>query len=312
VKIWVGVTDNDWFELLSKTPDLDEVNFWQPGGNRLFRVLEPNEPFLFKLHSPRNYVVGGGYFSHSTLIPLNLAWESFRFKNGAESLVQMRERVGRYRRGRGDLGADYTIGCILLWAPFFLPRDLWIPVPAGWSPNIVQGKGYDAETEPGASLLRRVEDAQRMAGLVPWAEVVREEEDHRDRYGAPILVRPRLGQGSFRVVVTDAYERRCAITNERVLPTLEAAHIRPYAESGPHRVENGILLRSDLHRLLDAGYMTIASDLRLEVSRRIRDEFHNGREYYALHGRDLRLPRAPYDRPSERFLRWHQENVFRG
>jgi putative restriction endonuclease len=105
-------------------------------------------------------------------------------------------------------------------------------------------------------------------------------------------MRPRLGQGTFRVLVTDAYDRRCALTNEKVLPVLEAAHIRSYAEDGPHRVDNGILLRSDLHILFDRGYLTVTPSLRVEVSRRIHDEF-NGR-VHALHGAGVRQP----DRPS--------------
>jgi putative restriction endonuclease len=40
-------------------------------------------------------------------------------------------------------------------------------------------------------------------------------------------VQPRLGQGAFRLLVTDAYQRRCAVTGERTLPVLDAAHIRP-------------------------------------------------------------------------------------
>ena len=55
MKAFVGVTDFDWFEYLSKLPQIDEVNFWQPGGNQVFRALNPSEPFLFKLHSPRDY-----------------------------------------------------------------------------------------------------------------------------------------------------------------------------------------------------------------------------------------------------------------
>ena len=44
-------------------------------------------------------------------------------------------------------------------------------------------------------------------------------------YGDPVLVRPRLGQGTFRVLVTDNYRRRCAVTGEKALPVLDAAHI---------------------------------------------------------------------------------------
>jgi putative restriction endonuclease len=64
--LFVGVTDGDWYELLANQPGLDEVNFWQPGGNHQFKALSPGELFLFKLHSPLNFIVGGGVFAHAS------------------------------------------------------------------------------------------------------------------------------------------------------------------------------------------------------------------------------------------------------
>jgi len=132
------------------------------------------------------------------------------------------------------------------------------------------------------------------------------------RLGAPMLVLPRLGQGTFRIAVTDAYQRRCAVTEERTLPVLEAAHIRPYSRDGAHEVSNGLLLRTDLHKLFDRGYVTVGPDRRFEVSSRIKEEFENGRDYYALHGRLLRLPKRPDLQPSPATLEWHRNKVFLG
>lgn len=127
------------------------------------------------------------------------------------------------------------------------------------------------------------------------------------------LTRARLGQGAFRVLVTDAYTRRCAITGERTLPVLEAAHIKPFAKSGPNVTANGLLLRSDLHKLFDSGYLSIAPDLSVEVSRKIKEEFENGRDYYALHGRQLVIvPAINRERPSVEYLEWHNNNVYLG
>jgi putative restriction endonuclease len=127
-----------------------------------------------------------------------------------------------------------------------------------------------------------------------------------------MLVLPRLGQGSFRVLVTDAYGRRCAITSERTLPVLEAAHIRPYALQGPHEIKNGMLLRSDLHKLFDGGYLTVdPKDLTVMVSRRIREEFENGREYYRLHGTPIRVPDDRAAAPCREFLEFYSEQVFK-
>lgn len=126
------------------------------------------------------------------------------------------------------------------------------------------------------------------------------------------MVRPRLGQGAFRVMVTDAYERRCVVTNERTLPVLEAAHIKPYSLTGKHEVSNGLLLRSDLHTLFDRGYVTVTRDNRLRVSGRIHDEFEYGRDYYALDGLEIRLPVPPNLSPSRELLEWHADTIFRG
>ena len=115
-------------------------------------------------------------------------------------------------------------------------------------------------------------------------------EESQPRYGDPVTVFPRLGQGSFRLIVTDSYDIRCAFTNSPVLHVLDAAHIRPYSSGGTHVPSNGILLRQDLHTLFDRGYMTVTPSHRIEVSPQIKEEFHNGKEYYRLHGETMRLP----------------------
>ena len=131
-------------------------------------------------------------------------------------------------------------------------------------------------------------------------------------HGAPTLVRPRLGQGAFRLAVTDAYERRCAVTDERTLPILDAAHIRAFSAGGEHAVGNGLLLRTDIHRLFDLGYVTVAEDRRFEVSQRLKADFDNGRHYYEMHGKRLREPRHGALAPAPNALQWHREHRYLG
>jgi len=83
--------------------------------------------------------------------------------------------------------------------------------------------------------------------------------DELRRYGAPQVVQPRLGQGTFRIAVTSAYGA-CAVCGEHSLPALGAAHVRPYADGGTHALPNGLLLRADIHRLYDTGYVTVTPD----------------------------------------------------
>jgi putative restriction endonuclease len=308
MKAYIGVTDFGWFDILRNLPYLEEVNFWQPGGKQLFKALQPNELFLFKLHYPVNKIVGWGFFAYSTLLPISLAWESFGKKNGANNLTEMQQRVGKLRHQSKNHLTDYTIGCILLEQPFFLPEEQWISVP-GWSPSIVQGKGYDLAVEPGLSIFKQLHVNTLISSAIGETSGVHEDQA---RYGKPVTTLPRLGQGSFRVLVTDAYERRCAVTNEKTLPALDAAHIKPYSESGEHVVRNGILLRRDLHALFDQGYATITPSLKFEVSRRIKEEYENGRDYYRLQGTPLWLPDKPSNRPSQEYIKWHNENKYLG
>ena len=301
-KIYLGVTDSRWFGYLAAQKP-DEVNFWMPGATG-FRALPEAGLFLFKLKSPNDFVVGGGFFVRYTRLPVMLAWDAFAQKNGVESLPRL---LSILRSLRPDIHASDEIGCCILAQPFFFPRESWIPTPADWSKNIVRGKGYDSDSLEGKKLLDAIRERLPAVG----------EVDHLlDPMGDPErplqIIRGRLGQGAFRSLVTDAYTRRCAISGERTLPALEAAHIKPYAESGPNRTENGLLLRSDLHRLFDAGYLTVTPERQIEVSRRIREEFENGRDYYRYHGEKLfKEPTNPAERPDAGYLAWHNEQVFR-
>lgn len=308
MKLWVGVTDGDWYRFLSQRPHLDEVNFWQPGGTKVFGALSPGEMFLFKLHYPDNVIVGGGVFATSSILPCSIAWETFGEKNGASTYAEMRRRIERYRSSPPDPHQDYRIGCIILEQPFFLDRREAIRVPESFARNIVSGKTYELTSEDGRRLWESAQAALR--GRLAASELT--SDSPRPVYGDPILVRPRIGQGAFRVLVTDAYQRRCAITREKALPVLQAAHIRPIAEGGQHQIDNGLLLRSDVHTLFDRGYVTVGPDYQFRVSRRLRADFDNGEHYFQLQGTNIWVPPQASNQPSREFLEWHADTVFLG
>lgn len=307
VRLWVANTDYDWFNFLAGQPGIDEVNFWQPSGNANFGAIQPGELFLFRLKSPRNAIGGYGVLGHSSNLPISLAWDAFGIKNGARSLEEMRLRVGKYRHQPPTPHQDYIIGCRIVTQPIFFPESLWFPQPKSWGQSIVVGKTYSTEDREGIELWEQIAD--RGSGLSALASGFAEPQS---RYGEPTLVTPRLGQGAFRISVTDAYGRKCAVSGGRVLPALDAAHIRPYAMGGSHQVSNGVLLRRDIHSIFDAGYVTIDEQYHFVVSDRVRTDFDNGNEYRRLHGSVLTLPTIQRSRPARDALRWHNENVFLG
>jgi putative restriction endonuclease len=305
VRFYVGVTDYDWFSYL-RAQQADEVNFWQPSGNRQFRVVQPGEPFLFKLHSPRNVIAGGGYFSHFSFSPLSFAWDAFQEKNGAHSFVEMRERVWKYKANKDQGKQDEVIGCILLQQPFFFSEENWIPLP-DWPRSIVQGKSFDTGNEDGMKIWEQVKTRLSQTIPIPDESVYAATQ----KFGKPQILLPRLGQGAFRMVVADSYQWQCALSSSHILHILDAAHIRPYkTEGGTHSPANGILLRQDIHTLFDRGYITVTPDYHVEVSKKIKEEFNNGVEYYAMHGKRINLPTLEQVRPSKESLIWHNEKVF--
>ena len=76
----------------------------------------------------------------------------------------------------------------------------------------MQGKGFDTDSGTGKDLWDVVRCALHLKpspqfqvgdGTVMWR---------------PRLVKQRLGQGAFRILVTDTYRRQCAVTGEKALP----------------------------------------------------------------------------------------------
>jgi putative restriction endonuclease len=311
MNFYVGVTDTAWYNYLSKIQP-EDVNFWRPGGNSTFKVIEEGAPFLFKLKSPYNAIGGIGFFASYSLLPISLVWEIFGNRNGYDTYSDFYNGIKQFRSADNSLDKNPNVGCIVLTNPVFFRQEDWIPL--NWGSGIVQGKSYSTDESDGKRLWEKVKETL-------YKYPITNQDDSKNQflikepvaqYGESVLVKVRLGQGAFRVLLTDTYQRRCAISGEKTLPVLEAAHIKPYSESGPHAISNGLLLRSDIHKLFDSNYLTITKDLKVEVSRKIKEEFQNGKEYYKYHGQQLVVvPEQINNRPDSKYIEWHNSH-FKG
>jgi putative restriction endonuclease len=314
VNAFIANTDYNWYQLLSTLPNLDEVNFWRPLGGTNFRALSIGEPLFFKLKKNfGNAIVGFGLFVAFKSLNVLEAWETFGKGNGANSFDEISERIFGYLRHfnrKDSLKLTHKIGCILLTSPIFFPRDLWIKGPTDWNSNIVSGKTYNTKAGEGKRIWQECLERISAVSLNQTAaynfEAIKEAPK---RYGTERLIKPRLGQGSFRYVVENAY-RQCAVTREHSLPALDAAHIYPYAIGGPHVVDNGLLLRADIHKLFDRGYVTITPDFTFRVSKNLQEEFQNGKIYYKMHNSKIWLPKDENQRPNIKYLEYHNNEVF--
>jgi hypothetical protein len=123
-----------------------------------------------------------------------------------------------------------------------------------------------------------------------------------------VEVERRQGQPGFRHALMSVYNYKCAVTGCEVRDVLQAAHIIPVADGGQHAVQNGLLLRADIHNLFDRGLLTIDPQYRIQLHPIVL----NSNSYRALHGKKLRnIPLNKADRPSLKNLKehqkWHQE-----
>lgn len=262
----------------------------------------------FHFKRPNNHIAGGGYFVTYQKVPLTLAWDIFGQKNGCSSLDELRKLIKPLSPNSRN---DDEIGCTVLANPFFFGKSAWLADPPGWAASIVRGKMYETTETAGGEIWSNVQLRLSAPVDLMGTDVVGIAADPGEKFGAQVTVRPRIGQSSFRLLVTEAYQRRCAITGENTLVALEAAHIVPYSGEGDHNVRNGLLLRADFHRLFDVGLVSITPDLKIRVSPRIREEWSNGKVYYRLDNKPLSVvPTHPSMRPDPELLDWHFRNRF--
>ena len=330
MRIVVGVTDNRWAAFLRDHAAITEANFWQPSPHG-FKALSPGEPFLFKTKDPKKFrgvdipgyhLVGGGFYDEYVELRVSEAWTIWGTANGVSDEEELLARAQAYRgRPQGTAeDADPTIGCIILRNIFFADRGAELSEPPNWARNNVTYTGYDLhnpsrrpDTEYVGHAFAMLQQSARIDFV--WEPDLRSVvlDWQGPRYGEPVLVRPRMGQGHFKRAVAAAYGHRCAVTASATFPSLEAAHIRPFADGGEHAVSNGLLLRTDVHRLYDRGFISVDADLRLRVSPQLREHGWNGIEFYEREASGYVIP-APSDpdlQPNRDALAWHFENRFR-
>jgi putative restriction endonuclease len=306
---YVGVTDTDWYEFLSARPSLTEVNFWRPRSKNRFAALSPGEFFFFKLKaSADNRVVGGGIFADWELLPLSAAWDIYKEGNGAPSLDELRRLIAAHTEiGPRD---DPEIGCVLLRDVTFFPPDAIAGPPPDFARNLVQGRTYDLD-DPHYLGYFDIVSAQ-VLGIRAEIDLSSPAWRHDGpMWSDPRLRRERLGQGGFQAAVLNAYNRKCAISGTKIWPALQAAHIVPVTRGGEHRIDNGLLLRSDIHTMFDHGYLGVDTEYKLRVSPLLREVFGNGDSYYARQGKVIALPERGNQRPNPEFLDWHLHEVFK-
>ena len=307
-----AAVDPDVIQTLLDGPEAyPEMARWRlPDAGEL--PIGPGEPYIMTHgdSSGGSVAIGGGILAGTSRILLSELWEWFGSAVGAASREQL---ISEYESRTGNFlepSDDPLVDAVVLRDVRLFARAEQVSVPAyGAARQASDGFYFD---------LGRVgqEHAAMRAVLTYFAPPLSSSADEQVQAVLGLIrgnareVLPRLGQGAFRAIVSQAYDFRCAITGDRVRPVLEAAHVRAVAAGGEHRLDNGVLLRSDMHTLYDRGFLSLDDDRRLLVSGELRDRFGNGEWLYARVGQEIRVPAREVDRPGRDHLAWHRESVF--
>lgn len=173
---------------------------------------------------------------------------------------------------------------------------LGLAVPTGWDAGyfFFEGVRSDGTWHRGDTLGDvLVAQAEELDG-----QEASTQEDPQDDYDARLKVTrqivARRGQPKFRSALLDAYSRQCAVTGTQAVAVLEAAHIRPYRGPQSNTVDNGLLLRADIHTLFDLSLLAVdPSSMKVAVSKTLADT-----TYGDLHGKSLSTPTDETAQPS--------------
>lgn len=158
-----------------------------------------------------------------------------------------------------------------------------------------------------------VESEERFNALVGKPDPIEDDEPWLLREGpteAEGVVRRRLGQAFFRRTVLVSYHRRCCITGTPMPELLSASHIVAWADDPSQRLNprNGLCLAKTQDAAFDRHLLTLDEDLRVVLSKSIRDHFTSEAvrvNFQPYEGKRIRLPGR--FAPDERLLRVHRE-----
>lgn len=283
----ISPTDNNWFNYLKQNELNSFVNFWTPTPWNV-RRLSSGDRLYFMLKAPIRKIGGFGEFYEYKNMSSDEAWEEFGHRNGRYSKLELSTIIRNYVAKNSNLGQvsidTHDIGCIVLKNCEFWDTDKFLEVEnynISFERSIVTLKYFD-QLDP------FTETRGQASSFVPL---------NQPRIPDQAMRNIRNGQGGFKGKMLRAYNNKCCISGETIPELLEAAHIQKYINSNSHHVQNGLILRVDLHKLYDNGLLFIDSDFVVHLSSVVEAEF-----YQQYNQKKISLPMFEFDYPSSTAL----------
>lgn len=292
----ISPTDYNWLQQLKASGSNSYVNFWTPTPWNI-KKLKPGSKWYFLLKSPIRKIGGFGEFVDYSNLTADEAWREYGQRNGCVNKLQLIERIQTYiDKNSKEFGgqqinaSNYKIGCITLNNCEFWEEEHYkdpISYQVDFPKEIVKFK-YFEQYDPFTNSYDTSHNFQLL-------------NEPRENYKKE--TNQRKGQGAFKGKVLKAYNNKCCISGENCPELLDAAHLQPYLNESSNHIQNGLLIRVDLHRLLDKGLLCIDQNYVVHISTLLRNTL-----YMNYDGIKISLPANQREHPSKEALRLIQFN----
>lgn len=291
----ISPTDKNWFDFLKSAELNSYVNFWTPTPWNIKKLKKGNRLY-FMLKSPIRKIGGFGEFVEYKNMMTADAWKEFGYRNGRTSRIEFIDSIQNYIDKNSDKfggkainAATYEIGCIVL-----NNCEFWD------EPQFLKPENFNVDFATQVVTIKYFDEFD------PFTKVIDEDDDFKivsetrnDKLG---LIKIRDGQSKFKGKILRAYNNKCCVTGETIPELLEAAHIQEYRNKESNHVQNGLLLRVDIHRLYDNRLIFIDKNYVVHISNLITST-----EYRQYNGRVINLPSALSDYPSKGALEMRKD-----
>ena len=274
----IANTEIKWADFLKENGLTSNVNFWTPTDWKV-SGLKKGARLYFMLKSPIRKIGGYGTFIEYKTMSVYDAWDKFGIRNGCDSLLELERRLTEYK-SKVTLS---TIGCIVLEDLCFYDTPI-DPASVGviFPKEVVKLKYYNYTIDPFWSY-------EAVTYTSPFSLVASTSKKKTSH-----LSTMREGQAQFKLDVSRAYDYKCCISGEKTPELLQAAHIQAYISKESNHIQNGLLLRIDLHKMYDSGLLTIDDSYQVHISKKVTSP-----DYTMFDGIIISLPTDASKHPSK-------------
>ena len=269
-----------------------DVKDFQPGGVVLY-ICQMGDQIK---------VVGGGFFISWYKISLDEAWSRFGVRNGVTDFDDLVAEVKEHGGHRSSNIIAATLG-----NNFIFDGSSLITVPEEVSSHFKSGMRFILNIDdPTGRYLYQV------AKKVYSQDLDKYGDTWKGVYYLASRSHFRSYSAGFYAKVRAAYKFKCAVTGSTIVPLLEVAQLRPFYDFKEQIAANGILLRSDFHRLFSLGYITLeyVTDDKVVIRTSSCLKSVGAAEYLEYEGKQVSLPDDKTAWPNPQYLEWHRKNCF--